>query len=27
VMIGIWYAVLILPAAALCTATHGGSCM
>jgi hypothetical protein len=27
VMIGVWYAVLILPAAALCTATHSGSCM
>jgi hypothetical protein len=27
VMIAVWYAVLILPAAALCTATHSGSCM
>jgi hypothetical protein len=27
VMIGVWYAVLFLPAAALCSATHSGSCM
>jgi hypothetical protein len=26
-MIGVWYAVLFLPAAALCSATHSGSCM
>jgi hypothetical protein len=27
VMIGVWYALLFLPAAALCSATHSGSCM
>jgi hypothetical protein len=27
VMVGVWYAVLFLPAAALCSATHSGSCM
>lgn len=27
VMIGVWYAVLFLPAAAICTVTRGGSCM
>lgn len=27
VMFGVWYALLVLPAAALCSATHGGSCM
>jgi hypothetical protein len=26
-MIGVWYAVLFLPAAAVCSATSGGSCM
>lgn len=26
-MIGAWYAVLFLPAAAICSATQGGSCM
>jgi hypothetical protein len=27
VMIGVWYALLFLPAAALCSVTHSGSCM
>jgi hypothetical protein len=27
VMIGVWYAVLFLPAAAICTWATGGSCM
>jgi len=27
VMIGVWYAVLLLPAAAVCSAIKGGSCM
>jgi hypothetical protein len=26
-MIGVWYAVLFLPAAAVCSATRGGSCI
>jgi len=26
-MIGVWYAVLFLPAAAVCSAMHGGSCI
>ena len=27
VMFGVWYALLVLPAAALCSAMHSGSCM
>jgi len=26
-MVGVWYAILFLPAAALCTVMHHGSCM
>jgi hypothetical protein len=27
VMFGVWYALLVLPAATLCSAMHNGSCM